>query len=102
MQQKTLLIILLIFLGLCAWSPWITQESASRLAETQFNKAWEGIIDGCGTFGEQYGAKEFQKIPFGATIQLVYQCGLVAPGEPPLHRTVYVPFFGIAFGYPAP
>jgi hypothetical protein len=95
MRRKIFSWILFIIL-LCAWSPWITRETATRLAETQFNKAWEGIIDGCGTSGEESGVKDFQQIPFGATVILAYQCGLVAPGEPALHTTVYVSCFGLA------
>jgi hypothetical protein len=102
MQRKFLGLILLTVLGLFAWSPWITEVTALRLAETQFNKAWDGIIDGCGTSGYELGAKDFRRFPFGATATLDYQCGLVAPGEPALHTTVYIPFFGVAFGYPTP
>jgi hypothetical protein len=101
MQQRTATWgFLLLITALCAWSPWITQDTASRLAETQFNEAWSGIIDGCGTYGNDLGAKSFHKVPFGAYVTLDYQCGLVAPGEPAFETTVYVSFVGIAFGYP--
>ncbi len=103
MQKKILaLIIFAVIAGLFAWSPWITQETASKLAEVQFNKAWNSVIDGCGTSGNDLGAKGFQKVPFGAYLTLDYQCGLVMPDEPALHTTVYVSFFGIVFGYPKP
>lgn len=102
MQKKILGLILLIALGLCAWSPWITQDGASTLAETQFNNAWSGIIDGCGTSWNDLGARDFRKVPFGATVRLEYQCGLVMPNEPPQQTTVYITFFGTTFGYPAP
>lgn len=102
MQNKTLGPLVLLVLILCAWSPWITEESAFHLAETQFNKAWDGIIDGCGTDWNDLGAKDFRKVPFGAMVTLEYQCGLVMPGEPALETTVFVSFFGVAFGFPAP
>ena len=103
MQNKTLTwALILIMIGLCAWSPWITGDIAAQLAETQFNAAWNGVIDGCGTFGEELGAKNIHKVPFGAYVTLDYQCGLVMPDEPALHTTVYVSFVGIAFGYPRP
>jgi hypothetical protein len=102
MQKRTMGLIMCLILALCAWSPWITQDTASTLAETQFNNAWSGIIDGCGTAWNDLGAKDFHKIPFGATVNLEYQCGLVMPGEPALHTTVYVSFFGVVFGYPHP
>ena len=103
MRSKILIgAFILVIIGLCAWSPWLTQETASRLAETQFNEAWSGIIDGCGTSGIDPGAREFRKLPFGAVVTLDYQCGLVMPDEPALHTTVYVSFVGIAFGYPRP
>lgn len=87
---------------LCAWSPWLTQASSSKLAEDQFNLAWNSVIDGCGTSGTDLGVKEFRKVPFGAVVTLDYQCGLVMPGEPALHTTIYVSFIGVAFGYPRP
>jgi hypothetical protein len=102
MQKKSLVLIALLVLGLCAWSPWITQEAAFDLTETQFNEAWSGIIDGCGTDWNGLGATNFRKIPFGAMVTLEYQCKLIMPGQPPIQTEVYVAFFGIAFGYPAP
>lgn len=103
MQRKMIAIILLAVLsGLCAWSPWITRRIASDLAEAQFNNAWSGVIDGCGTSGNALGAKEFRKAPFGAYVTLDYQCGLVMPDEPALHTDVFVSFFGVAFGFPKP
>lgn len=102
MHKKILALLLFSLLaGACAWSPWITRDRASRLAETQFNNAWNTVIDGCGTSTDGLGVKEFRKAPFGAFVTVDYQCGLVAPNEPALHATVYISFFGIAFGYPA-
>jgi len=102
MKQKIPGLLVLFILALCAWSPWITQDTASLLAETQFNRAWSGIMDGCGVYGDELGAKDFRKSLFGAMITLDYQCGLVASGEPALQTNVYVSFVGITFGYPAP
>ena len=103
MHVKTLAwVLMLIVVSLCAWSPWITPDIAFQLAESQFDAAWNGVIDGCGTSGAELGAKDFQKAPFGAYVTLDYQCGLVEPNEPALQRTVYVSFVGIAFGYPRP
>jgi hypothetical protein len=103
MRKKIVVLVLAsVITGLFAWSPWLTQASTSKLVETQFNDAWNGVIDGCGTSGEGLGAKDFRKIPFGAYVTLDYQCGLVMPGEPALHTTVYVSFVGMAFGYPRP
>jgi hypothetical protein len=103
MKQKIVLTIFaLIGLSLCAWSPWITRDSASQFAESQFKKAWSGVIDGCGTSGNDFGTKEFRKVPFGAYVRLEYQCGLVMPDEPALHTNMFVSFFGIGFGYPKP
>lgn len=103
MRTRTLIwVVMFILIGLCAWSPWLTQATVSKLAETQFNEAWSGIIDGCGTSWNDLGAKDFRKVLFGAYVRLDYQCGLVMPGEPALHATVYVSFMGMAFGYPRP
>jgi hypothetical protein len=93
---------ILLITTLCAWSPWISQDTASRLAETQFNQAWKSIVDGCGISGKDLGARDFRKVLFGAYVTLYYQCGLVMPDEPALHTTVYVSFVGITFGYPRP
>jgi len=103
MQKKILtLIIFAVIAGLFAWSPWIRQDTASKLAETQFNKVWSTVIDGCGTHGNDLGAKSFRKVLFGAFVTLDYKCGLVMPDEPALHTTIYISFFGTAFGYPQP
>lgn len=103
MQKKIISVVsILAIAGLFAWSPWITQNTASKLAEDQFNKAWSRVIDGCGTSGNDLGVKDVQKIPFGAAVTLDYQCGLVMPDAPALRTTIYVSFFGIAFGYPKP
>jgi hypothetical protein len=103
MRRKILALVLFsIVISLFAWSPWLTPSTASKLTENQFNKAWYGVMDGCGTYGDNLGVQDFQKIPFGAIVNLDYQCGLVMPDEAALHTTVYVSFFGIAFGYPKP
>ena len=103
MRKKILSwIFFLGIIGVCAWSPWLTQASAAKLAENQFNEAWRGIIDGCGTSGDDLGTNDFRKVPFGAYVILDYQCGLVMPGEPALQTRVYISFAGIAFGYPRP
>ena len=103
MRQKILILILFSAItSLCAWSPWITQDRASKLAEAQFNKAWNTVIDGCGTSGNDLGTKDFRKVPFGAYVTLDYQCGLVMLNEPALHTNVFISFLGIAFGYPKP
>jgi hypothetical protein len=103
MQKKILtFIIIAVIAGVFAWSPWITSAAASKLAETQFNNAWNGVMDGCGTYGNNLGVKEFRKIPFGAFVTLDYQCGLVMPDEIVHHSTVFVSFFGTGFGYPKP
>jgi hypothetical protein len=103
MKNKILAaVLLLVIADICAWSPWITQENAPRLAETQFTQAWAGVVDGCGISGPYLGAMEFRKVPFGAFVGVNYQCGLVMPDEPALRTDIYVSFFGIAFGYPRP
>ena len=96
------LVIFVLLTGLSAWSPWLTRDIASQLAEMQFNQAWNSVIDGCGTAGKDLGAKDFRKVFFGAYVTLDYQCGLIMPDESALHTTVYVSFVGIAFGFPRP
>jgi len=103
-MRKLFLTLLLpvIAVALLAWSPWLTKDNTSRIAEDQFNQAWNGVIDGCGTSGKEYGVKDYRKVPFGAVVILDYQCGLVMPNEPPLHTNVYVTFWGTTYGYPKP
>ena len=103
MRNKMLTwLFIFMIIGVCAWSPWLTPEAASKLAEMQFNQAWNSVIDGCGTSGKDLGAKDFRRVPFGAYVTLYYQCGLGMPDEPALNTTVYVSSVGIAFGYPRP
>ena len=103
MRNKILTFICLaLIVGLCAWSPWLTETTASHLAETQFNHAWEGVADGCGTASADLGADGFHKVLFGAYVILIYRCGLVTPDEPALNSEIYVSFIGIAFGFPRP
>ena len=103
MRNKILVFVIFCLLaGLCAWSPWLTRETTSKLVEAQFNRSWNTVLDGCGTSGSELGTKEFRKVLFGAVISLDYQCGLVMPNEPPLQTNIYVSFLGIAFGYPKP
>ena len=97
-----ILTVALITVLLFAWSPWITANTASRLAQGQFNKAWYGVADGCGSYGTDSVTHDFQKIPFGATVTLDYQCGLVMPNEPARQTTVYISFLGVGSGYPKP
>ena len=101
-MHKLAVLLLLSIAGICVWSPWISQERAFELAETQFNQAWYGVVDGCGTSEARLGPKEFRKVPFGAYVTLDYQCGLVLADEPALHTDVYVSFVGVASGYPRP
>ena len=103
MRQKILVFdILFVITCVCVWSPWITQDTASKIAETQFNQAWSTVIDGCGTFGDNLGVKDFDKVPFGANVTLDYQCGLVMPDEPVFIQMYMFHSLGIAFGYPKP
>src|ERR1043165_4905445 len=103
-MRKNILILtlLLILASLFAWSPWWTQENVSKLAENQFNHAWAGVADGCGTASADLGVEGFHKVPFGAYVTITYQCGLVEPNAPPLHTDIYILFTGTAFGYPKP
>jgi hypothetical protein len=102
LKKISVWVFILSIVLICAWSPWLTEATTSALAEAQFNEAWREIIDGCGTSGEDLGASNFRKVPFGAYVTLDYQCGLIMPGEPALQTRVYVSFAGIAFGYPRP
>ena len=74
MRKKNLTFSLVVMVvALVAWSPWITD-----------NTAWNGLIDGRGTFSDNLGASGVRKILFDAYVTLDYQCGFVTPDEPAL------------------
>ena len=100
----TNLILLLMLLGLAAWSPWITTEFARARAEGGFAEAWDGVIDGCGIHCNGCGAKAVEKDLFGAWVTLEYACGMLPADTPEYHQTHtgWVSFFGTLHGFPAP
>jgi hypothetical protein len=89
---------------LCAWSPWLTQESAEVLAVDSFNKAWEFVADGCGTNCKECGAVSSQRVPFGVLVRIEYACGLIPADLPEYHQqsTAFVSALGTVHGFPHP
>ena len=106
MYRKTVLwlSILLLLAALCAWSPWLTPSFAETRAVDSFNKAWEFVADGCGTFCKGCGAIESQRVPFGVLVRLEYGCGLIPADSPEYHEyaTIFVSAIGTVHGFPKP
>jgi hypothetical protein len=99
-----LILVVLAFIILSAWSPWLTQAYAEARAAEAFDKAWEFVIDGCGTNCKGCGAVAFQRVPFGALVTIEYACGLIPADLPEYHQqvTAFVSALGTVHRLPAP
>lgn len=98
------LAILIIFMGLSAWSPWLTQAGAETRAVNSFNKSWESVIDGCGTNCLGCGAISSRRVLFGSVVTMEYACGLIPEDTPEYHyhATAFVSALGTVHGLPKP
>jgi hypothetical protein len=102
-NQLTLLI-LVLGLALLAWSPWMPAGRAAAAAEEAFDRAWEGVVDGCGLDCEGCGARPVAKVPFGYVVQLEYACGMIPADLPEYHEraTLLVSMLGTVHGIVGP
>lgn len=89
---------------ICAWAPWLTRVSAEQQALGSFNRAWESVIDGCGTNCKGCGAISSRRVPFGVLVTIEYACGMIPADVPEYHQqtTVLVSAFGTVHGLPRP
>ena len=94
----------ILLTGLFVWSPWLTLDLAESRAVNLFNKAWEAVIDGCGTNCQGCGAVRSRRVPFGVEVTLEYGCGLMPEDSPEYHEqaTGFVSGFGTVHGFPRP
>jgi hypothetical protein len=101
---SSLVLVMLVLIVLCAWSPWLTPTSAEVRAVDEFNKAWEFVADGCATNCVGCGAVSSQRVPFGALVRIEYACGLIPADLPEYHRqsTAFVSALGTVHGFPRP
>ncbi len=101
---SAIVLIVLAFLAICAWSPWLTQPVAENRAVDSFDKAWEFVADGCGTNCQGCGAISSQRVPFGALVTIEYACGLIPADLPEYHQqaTAFVSALGTVHGLPKP
>ena len=94
----------IIIIVLIAWSPWLTQTYAENRTVDAFNKSWEYVADGCGTYCTGCGAISSQRIPFGILVTIEYGCGMIPEDTPEYHErgTAFVSIFGTVYGLPKP
>ena len=104
MAKKILLGILIgvLITSLCAWCPWLTPRAMDWVVSAKFTAAWAFVIEGCGTHCAGCGVQNIQKVPFGASATLYYQCGLVPPDAPLQSAGIFVSFLGTSHGLPRP
>jgi hypothetical protein len=96
-NKRIVLIIVLVFFLILAWSPWITKEYAEKKAADTFNSAQNGIIDGCGLNCEGCGVVSSQKLLFGHSVILRNKCGIKNNYR---DAKEFVSVFGIVFLLP--
>ena len=98
---------MLLTLGLVillTWSPWLTQTYAEIRVIEEFDKAWEFVVDGCGTNCKGCGPVSSQRVPFGVIVTIEYACGLIPADTPEYHQqaTAFVSPLGTVHGLPTP
>ena len=104
-RKLSLLILIVVVLAiLFAWSPWLIMAYAETRAIEAFDKAWEFVVDGCGTNCQGCGAVSSQRVPFGMLVTIEYACGLIPADTPEYHQqaTAFVSPLGTVHGLPAP
>jgi hypothetical protein len=103
-KSPALVLVALVLIVICAWSPWLTQASAEVRAVDSFDNAWELVADGCGTNCKGCGAVSSQRVPFGVLVTIDYACGLIPADLPEYHRqtTAFVSALGTVHGLPKP
>jgi hypothetical protein len=89
---------------LFAWSPWLTRAYAETRAVEAFDKAWEFVVDGCGTNCKGCGTVSSQRVPFGVLVTIEYACGLIPADTPEYHQraTAFVSSLGTVHRIPEP
>lgn len=89
---------------ICAWSPWLTTDSAEVRAMDVFSQDWESVADGCGMNCKGCGAISSERVPFGVLVTIDYACGMIPADLPEYHRqsTAFVSAFGTVHGLPTP
>jgi len=92
------IIVLIILLGLLAWSPWVTQDYAEGKATQEFTSSWEGVIDGCGFNCDGCGVKSSQKKLFGYSVTIGYGCGMKTAAEAAETGKIFVSAIGTVHG----
>ena len=106
MPRKLSSLILIVFAlaMLFGWSPWLTKAYAEARAREAFDKAWEFVVDGCGTNCRGCGTVSSQRVPFGVLVTIEYGCGLIPADTAEYHQQAiaFVSPLGTVHGLPAP
>jgi|GEM_PF-1412536 len=89
------ILLLVIIVFLCGWSPWLDAKRATVWATSDFNNDWKDTSDGC--VAVDAVAKE--KKLFGYDVELFYGCGLQARDSmpPAKSKTLFVTGVGFVF-----
>ncbi|NJC95637.1 MAG: hypothetical protein C3F07_05425 [Anaerolineales bacterium] len=103
-MDKKWIYAIIIIIGLLAWSPWLTQTFAKNRTVAEFNKSWEYVADGCGTYCNGCGAISSRRVPFGFLVTLEYGCGMIPEDTPEYHERgiAFISIFGTVHGLPKP
>ncbi len=96
--MKTILLLVIIALGVCAWAPWVTPEMARANMEKQFDPGFRAtkplLSGGACTLVSLDG---FHSVTFGYSATAAYDCEISGSGTTVLTYT----FYGAVMGAPA-
>lgn len=85
-MQKFIIVVIVLFLLIVIWAPWLTQEDAEARVVDRFNAAWEGVIDGCGFDCNGCGVTSSERALLGFKVEIEYGCGLIPVDTPEYHQ----------------
>lgn len=96
--MRTILLLVIITLGICAWAPWISPEIARANMEKQFDPGFRAtkplLSSGACTLTSLDG---LHSVVFGYSATATYECEISGPGTNVLTYT----FYGAVMGAPA-
>ncbi len=104
MRRVVLIIIAVVVFVLIIWAPWLTRQYAEDKVMDQFNRKWEGVVDGCGFSCTGCGVIGTERMLLGYKVEIEYGCGLIPEDSPEYHHFdhAFVSVFGIVTGLDAP
>ena len=76
MKKNYIAVMVIIFILVLIWSPWITKNYAEKRVAENFQIQYQGVADGCGLNCEGCGIINSQRTLFGYKVDIRYKCGL--------------------------